>query len=98
RVGGRRPDRVWRRSGRGGTSGGTVIASRPPIPRGTPIAVFCDRFGTTESIWFWIRTVVRGIQRKLLPNQKAPSPACRRLPKAASVGPPTAAAVTTAQG
>ena len=62
------------------------------------MAVFCDPFGTTESIWFWIRTVVRGIQRKLLPNQKALSPACRRLPKAASVGPPTAAAVTTAQG
>jgi hypothetical protein len=37
--------------------------------------VFCDPFGTTESIWVWIMTVVRGIQRKLLPNQKALRPA-----------------------
>ena len=59
------------------------------------MAVFCEPFGTTESIWFWIRTVVRGIQRKLLPNQKALSPACLRLPNPAAARPSTAAAVAT---
>jgi hypothetical protein len=42
--------------------------------------------------------VVRGIQRKLLPNQKALNAVCRRLPKEASVVPVTAAAVAMAQG
>src|SRR5260370_1582126 len=69
-IGRRRPNRVFRRSDQAPTIGGTVIASRPPRPSATPTAVFCVPFGTTPSIWVWISTVVSGIHRKLLPNQK----------------------------
>ena len=59
-----------------------------------------SRWGTTSSIWDWSKTVVSGIQRKLLPNQKALSAAWRRLPKCGSdtAGVAAGTAVITAQG
>ena len=63
----------------------------------TPIAVFCMPLGTTSSTWDWMRTVVRGIQRKLLPNQKALSAVCWRFPYSA-VLPSDVLAVAMAEG
>ena len=99
-IGRRRPKRLWMRSDQAPTSGGTVIARNPPTPRATPMPVFCRSFwGTTSSTWDWRRTVVSGIHRKLLPNQKALSAACLRLlnPVAVLVG-MAAAAVATPEG
>jgi hypothetical protein len=79
-IGLRRPKRVFSRSDQAPTSGGTVMASTPPRPSATPMAVFCDPFGTTESTCVWIRTVVSGIHRKLLPNQKALRAVCCKFP------------------
>src|SRR5260370_576783 len=77
---GRRPNRVVNRSDHAPTSGGTVMANTPPRPSATPMAVFRTSLGTTSSTWAWIRTVVSGIQRKLLPNQNALSAVCCRFP------------------
>ncbi len=95
-IGRRRPKRVFNRSDHAPTSGGTAIARKPPMPMANPIAPFWDPFDTTASTWLWISTVVRGIQRKLLPNQKALRAVWRTFPKEASVVPVTAAAVAMA--
>src|SRR6266851_4961785 len=78
-IGRRRPNRVFKRSDHAPTSGGTVMANTPPRPSATPMAVFRTSLGTTSSTWAWIRTVVSGIQRKLLPNQNALSAVCCRF-------------------
>jgi hypothetical protein len=84
-TGRRRPNGVVRRSEIAPTITGMVMAKRPPTLTATPIAVPWLALGTTWSIWFWITIVVSGCHMKKLPNQKALSAVCLRLPKARSL-------------
>src|ERR1700694_5068076 len=94
-IGRRRPNRVFKRSDQYPTRGGTAVDSTPPRPTARPRAEFFSPDGTTDLISVWIKRVVTGIQRKLLPNQKALSAACLRCPNPASSRLPRAAVVTT---
>jgi hypothetical protein len=61
------------------------------------MAAFWDPFGTTASTWPWTRTVVSGIQRKFIPNQKELRAICLRFPNDGSVRGGAATAVAMAR-